>query len=675
MKRLKTYCRFCLAHCSLVAASESPAEEIIFRGDQDDPITRGYSCAKGRSLGIFNGTNRLLAPLQRSPGASDWTKVIADFSRTIENSIKKGGNNAFGIYTGTNAILDAAGQWAAIGLMIRMKSTSIYSPATIDNACRPFVAEHMCGMPSLFPQLHDEAKLWILVGTNPVVSHGHIAGFPSPVDRIRRFKKRGGIVVVVDPRTTQTARLADLHICNKPGSDHWLLGYVIREILEKGSDNDFLGACTSGVNELRAAVSTYCRKNIENRVDIPPAQADALLKVIRENRRCAVICGTGVSFSQEAVRTEFFSWALMAITGSLDSRKGCWFNPGWFGSNAGLRYQRTSGSGSGPKSRLELKSRMGEMPCAALADEIEAGNLKVLMILGGNPLAAIANGKRLQAAFGKLNALGIADIKNNDLIRCGTHIFPVASQLERSDATVYVDKNMSAVYARYTPPVTARPAQVRPMWWVIQKIGEGLGVDAVGLGIKADNLSDDDVLRSISRKDPDSFDRLKSTGFQMAAQSQPAGWIRRWVKDGEFKWNLNPPFTEHFPYNETENCRLMLISGRQRCHVNATFVDERLSNGKSDELRITINPRDAQEMSVKNNDVVRISNENGKARLKVRVSDEVLTGVAHIPHGWGSFLTSEYARVDPRTGMICQTALPVETIEKIQETKAKQGGL
>jgi anaerobic selenocysteine-containing dehydrogenase len=668
MTILKTYCRFCLAHCALTAHSDDLSGEIIFRGDPNDPISKGYSCSKGRALGVFNIANRLLEPSAPSLGiAGRWTEVIGSFSKRIEAAIKKGGNNAFGIYTGTNSILDAAGQWAAIGLMIRLQSCSIYSPASIDHACRPFVAEHMCGVPSLFPQLHDDAKLWVLVGTNPVVSHGHIAGCPNPVDRIRTFKKRGGKLIVIDPRKTQTARSADIHINNKPGSDYYLLGYLIKEILREGSDQQFLNASASGLENLRLEVSPYCREDIEKRVGIPVGQADCLLKAIRQNRRCAVICGTGVTFSQEAIRTEFFSWALMAITGSLDCKEGCWFNPGWFGLRAGPQYARTNGSGEGPKSRPELQNRMGEMPCAALADEIEAGNLKTLMILGGNPLASIANGKRLGAAFKKLDALGIADIKNNDLIRCATHVFPLASQLERSDATVYVDKNMSAVYARYTKPIVVRPAHVRPQWWVIQKIGEALGVDAVGIGIKADELSDDDVLRSISRRDMVSFDLLESTGFQSAEREQPVGWIRQWVKEGKFKWNLYPPCKKEPQYDEQSSDQLVLVSGRQRRHINSTFVDEQLAGVKSDALLMTINPRDAENKLLKDGDRVEISNKSGRARLKIRVSEEVRTGVVHIPHGWDSILTSEYARVDSQTGMICQTAIPIDKIEKIPE--------
>ena len=234
------------------------------------------------------------------------------------------------------------------------------------------------------------AGLLLLVGTNPVVSHGYGTTLPDPVRRLRDFRADGGRIWVVDPRRSETAALADEHLSPRPGSDVWLLAALAGELLRSGADPDeLLGLDPEQVASLRASLERIHPRQRPPRSPASSAtDSNAWWRTSgAARRRVAIMCGTGTTMARDGILVEWLRWVLLILTGSLDRPGGMRFHDGAFGR---LRAKRTHPHRcAGPASRPELGRVVGQLPAVALVDEIEAGNLRALVVTGGNPITAL----------------------------------------------------------------------------------------------------------------------------------------------------------------------------------------------------------------------------------------------------------------------------------------------
>ncbi len=370
----RSFCRLCISLCGIVVTTEGD-RVLSVRGDPEHPLSRGYTCSKGRSLGdAHHDPARLDGPwLRREAGLEpvSWAECLGDLASRLNAIAAESGPDAIGMYLATASTFDASGRRTAEQLLRRIGSASRYTSTTVDTPCKPLVSELMAGYPGLVPALDFErATFVLLLGTNPVVSHGHLNAFPDPVARLRDLAKRGE-VVVCDPRRTETARLATRHLALIPGTDYALVAYVVRELLRRGADRDYLEHHATGTAELAAAVDPYDLERTSALTGLDPEPIEELLESIRRHGRVAAQTGTGVSMSAAANVTEWLVWALHVITGSYDRPGGMWFQPGFLKCLDRRDFAPSSGEpGPGPRSRHELPRRRGEYPRSARADEI-----------------------------------------------------------------------------------------------------------------------------------------------------------------------------------------------------------------------------------------------------------------------------------------------------------------
>src|SRR5581483_11421631 len=455
MVMTRSYCRFCGALCGILVETDGERVTSV-RGDPTHPLSKGYTCPKGRALPAFHHhPDRLDQPLLRGQPTS-WDEVLGDLAARLGDIVAAHGPDAVASFVGTGSAFDVNGRRLAERFMQALPSRSRYSTATVDNASKPLVAELMGGHPGLVPAVdHHGATLVLLFGTNPVVSHGHLNAFPDPIVRLRALAARGELWVV-DPRHHETARLATRHLAVRPGTDYALLAFLIRSLLgpNGGADWAYLDAhaLAEDVDRLRAAVAPFDRAAAAARCGLAETDLDDLLSAIQRHRRVAGQTGTGVTMSPAANASEWLMWALHIVTGSFDAPGGMWFNPRFMKCFDRRPIRASDGTpGPGPRSRPELPGRWGELPCAALADEIEAGNVRALFVVGGNPLTALAQPDRLAAAFARLDVLVVADVVRTEVTELATHTFACAGQLERADLPGLADTFQVAVAAQYTP--------------------------------------------------------------------------------------------------------------------------------------------------------------------------------------------------------------------------------
>ena len=269
----------------------------------------------------------------------------------------------------------------------------------------------------------------------------------------------------------------------------------------------------------------------------------ALLAAVRRAGKVAVMAGTGITMSRAGIVTEWLRWALLIVTGSLDREGGMRCNPGYLFPAEGHRFPappegaaaaRPSG---GPASRADLGRWMGQFPCAGMADEIAAGELRALVIVGGNPLTAFPDAPRTRAALASLDVLAVVDVIHSDLTAIATHVLPVAGQLERADLPM-LEQYAFGNGIQYTDAVVAPGARRRPTWWVMAQLGRRLGLDVLGGGLDPDACDDATLLARLAATSRGGADAIRAAGPRGIVMPSVYGWVHDALADG--RWRVAP---------------------------------------------------------------------------------------------------------------------------------------
>jgi anaerobic selenocysteine-containing dehydrogenase len=641
----RTFCRICPVLCGLVVETEGD-QIVSVRGDAEHPISRGYTCPKGRAAGEFHHhPRRLDGPRLRGNPAS-WDDTLDDFAESLRGIVATHGPDAVAVYWGTWSWMDALGRLAADDLMRNLATRSRYSAITVDAIARLTVADLMGGTPALLPTIdHDEPGFTVLIGTNPVISHGHAGAMPDPLTTLRRLAAGPGLWVI-DPRLTPSAKLANRYLAIRPGGDPALLAYVVRSLLDDGADHDYLSRHAIGVDELRRAVGPWDRATAARHSGVSEHDLDALVDALRHAKRFSIVTGTGTTMAAAGALTEWLAWSAQIVTGSFEADGGSWFNPGAISRADRVTNKRTAlGRGAGPASRPDLASLFGEYPCAALADEIESGNVRALVVFGGDPLTSLPDAGRLERAFRQLDVLAVVDVVEAATVQAATHVLSVAGQFERDDLTYFTERFSPVIAAQRTAPVLSPAADRRTAEWVFRSSSERLG-----FAVKPDRLAD------LAAK----HESLATVGAFVNDPPRIRGWVHDNVlPDG--KWRLNPTdlVEQLAEYRGPADDAMVAIPRRAMRRMNSSMRD--VARGGEDN-EVWINPADAG--ALRDGDRVVIVNAVGSIEAPVRITDEIVSGAASIPHGFDdqnvNRLTSGAPGfMDPFTGMIRQSGIPV----------------
>lgn len=670
----RSFCRFCEAACAIVVETEREGEVdrvTRVRGEADHPLSNGYTCPKGRNLPMWHHhPDRLTEPLIRDRAGelqrASWDEMLDDLGARLRSIVDEHGPDAVGVMLATGSAFDANGRRIAERMWRSLGSRSVYTSGSVDTPCKPFVARLMGGFPGLVPTLDpNHARLTVLLGINPVVSHGHLNGFPDPVVKLRNLTEGARELWVIDPRETETARLATRHVASRPGTDHLLLAHLVREVLIDGADRRYLDAhvAPAEIAVIAGLVESCTRDATAERCDVPGELLDELVAAIRRHRKMSMQTGTGCTMQRGANLTEWMSWVLHIITGSFDQRGGMWFNPGYL-RQLDQRPLGTTGSepGPGPKSRPELKNWLNEMPCSALADEIDGGNLKALIVFGGNPLRSLPDPDRLERSLASLDALAVLDVIETDTTALATHVLPTTGQLERADLPLAIDQFVVTLSTQYTPAIVAPTGESRHAWWVFASLAERLGLDLLPDGVSADECTDELLHRQI-------VERSRGTWADLVEQrvgiEEP---VYGWVLDGVLPngcWTLAPPLLVEQFCDEAwhELPALQLIPRRQIRHLNSQMA-EPMGSERHDHAEALMSTVDAAAAGVTDGDLVTVTSAHGTIDLIARVSRDIRPGALSVPHGYGdanvSRLSSDHDDIDRHTGMVLQSGIGVE---------------
>ncbi len=661
----KSFCRVCGSACGIIV--ETDGQQVVkVRADEDHAVTAGYTCPKGRNLpGDHHREDRLERPMIREgdvfkPGT--WDQVLDDLGGKLRRIIEEHGARAVGLFTGGGGYLDASGHLSWQAFKNGLDTPSVYSDLTIDSVAKLVVSELMTGFPGLMSRADiARAKLVLFIGTNPVISHGHTSTLSSPTASLRSMRERGTEVWVMDPRRTETAQRADRYIQTRPSTDYAVLAYLVRELLIDGADRTFIEAHTQGVGKLKTAVERFTLEHASAVSGTDPQDLRDLLASVRKAGRIGVETGTGITMSRPGNVTVWLSWALMLVTGSLDREGGAWFSPGNILQLDKMEVPPAPEEGwraPGPESRPEMTAVGGEYPCAALPDEIAAGNLRAMVVFGGNIEVCLPETTRTYEALKQLEVMATFDVRPTRTTDASTHILPTKDQLERADLTYVTDTYFPVVSTQYTPAMIEPVGDRRAYWWILGQLGKRMGVDFFP-GLDVDSATDDTVMAYILRDAELDFDELKAKRHHIGAPV--FGWVEKYVEQiGGWRLAPSPLFgqLESFAAQEREEpARFTLIPRRQRYHENSKMLDLR------DRPYVYLTQADAQAIGAAEGAPVRISNDTGSVERIAKFDETLRRGVINVPHGWSDEINvnrlTNTREVDSISGMVRYSGIPV----------------
>lgn len=656
MQTVRSFCRVCTSVCGILVDVDED-QVIRVRGDQDHPFSRGYTCPKGRALPLLHHhPDRLERPRMRVDGRlqdTTWNACLDDLGTRLRDIIDRHGPESVAFYFST---MESAGFRMAEALHAAIGTPAKFSPLTIDGTAKPLISDLVGGFIGLSGRTDlDNADFLMLVGVNPVVSHGHAIAMPNPTGTVRDIARRGE-VWVIDPRHSETARLATGHLAPRPGTDYAVLAYLVREILRDGAKTD---VPVQGLDALAAAVEPFTLEHCAALADVPETVLTRLCTAVRAAKCVAVETGTGVTMTADRGNvTQWLAWVLMILTGAMNRPGGTWFHPGFayqletFGEF--LPITPIEGSfGPGPRSRPEAQAFINEWPCAVLPDEIEAGHIRALINVGGSLVTSFPETGTLIPALRNLEVFATTEIINNETTQLASHVLPTKDPLERPDITIH-DILSSRVSVQYSPAVVAPVGERRSMWWVFAELGRRLGYDLGNLG-DPNSSTDDDVLGVLLAGARCRFDDVVGTGWAEVPRELPAAWVDEHV-ERMGGWRLAPPLLLGQLAALEPPAPLVMVPRRQRKKLNGQldFL------GESPD--ILIHPDDAGAAGVADGQPVTVRSANGELTGLAKIDDSIRHGAVSIPHGHHAAnvnrLTSK-DDIDVVTGMVRYSGIPV----------------
>lgn len=653
----RTFCRICAAACGiLVEVDEGTVVRV--RGDGDHPVSRGYTCTKGRALPqMHHHPDRLSVPSVRGVESS-WQDTLDEIASIIDGARARRGADSIGLYLATGLAYDSAGQVACGLTMAALGSSSFYTAATVDNAPVLVAAEQVTGNAMMNPIWEPERHgLLLIIGSNPVVSHGYGTTLADPVRRLREHRDGGGRIIVIDPRRTETAAHADVHLATRPGSDVILLAWLARELLLEGADAVELSEhCPKDqIEALGRALDPFTLEAASIATGLEHQVLRALLADLRAAAgRLAVFCGTGTTMSRDGVLVEWLRWVLLILTGSLDVEGGMRFNRGVV--TIQRRPRALPSPQPGPRSRPELMRVAGQIPAVAMADEIEAGRLKVLIVAGGNPLSAFPDPDRLRSALALLDALIVLDVAAGELTELATHVLPVTAQLERADLTLAEQVSFRSGM-QYTDAVVTEVARRRPVWWILASLLGRLGLELLP-GADPDRLDDRSVLAGLLAHGPLDAGEVLAAGAHGVDLAPSYGWVREeFLLDG--RWQIAPaPFLDRLGRHLGPEAGLVLVPRRENAWNNSVLVA-----GDGAEAIARLHPSDAAALAVDDGGWAAITSAHGSIVVTIEFDPGLRPGTVSVTHGHRGAspgrLVSSTEEVDPLTAMPWASGFPI----------------
>lgn len=674
-------CHLCEANCGLLIQVEG-RQVLSIKGDPENPLSRGHICPKATAIAdLQDDPDRLRTPLKRTDETWEeigWEQAFAEIGEKMR-ALHTRDPDCASIYMG-NPTSHNYGVGLSMGpLRKALRPKNRFSAATLDQMPHQVANLMIYGHAGLWgvPDI-DRTETMIILGGNPVASNGSIWTVPDFRNRAKALKTRGGELIVIDPRRSETAKIADRHCFIRPGGDAWflialLLTLDVEGLVKPGR----LVEHTAGWDEAWSAIRGFNREACAARAGM--ALDDIAYIARRMEQGPAALYGRMGSSTQSFGSLVSWLLALANIaTGNLDREGGLLFT------TPAVDLVATSGSGSIGRSHSRVSNHpdvLGEFPAACMAEEIEtpgAGQIRALFVIAGNPVLSSPNGRRLDAAIASLDLMVSIDTYRNETSCRADYILPPCGPLEKDFYGLFLLPIAVRNIAAYSPPVFAKTEGALSDWEILRGLASAISGTAV------EGPTPPQMLDAMLASGPHatSLNALTANPSGLDFGALRAGQIPERLRTPDKKLDCAPPAMladlDRLRAKPAEDGRLLLI-GRRHLRSNNSWMHNSLRLVKGPpRCTIMIHPEDARARGLGDGSIAEVSSRVGSIRVPVEVTDDMMPGVISIPHGWGHDLPgvalsvagahagvsvndlTDEAELDPLSGTSVLNGIPVE---------------
>lgn len=666
-----TFCRICESLCGLEIEKESN-KIISIKPDNKHIATQGFACPKGlKQQHIYDSPDRLKYPMKRVGDQWErisWKQAFSEIGAKVKQLKLDFSPDAIAMYVGTAAGFGVLHPMFAQGFMDGTGSKSLYASASQDCSNKFAVSREMYGFPFTqpFPDLPNTECL-IIVGANPMVSKWSFLQVPNPSKHLKEMKSRGAKLYVVDPRLTETAKIAGGHVSIKPGTDVFFYLSFLNELIRiDGIDQAKIDQYTTGWNDLLEIQKDWTPEKTAEVTGIDPETIRKMVKDFSEANGASIYCSTGVNMGYNGTLAFWIQECINMVSGNLDKKGGTIVSKGVidfakFGVKNGLLMRED-------RSRVgNFKSVNDLFPGGVLSDEILTPGdqqVKSLFVTGGNPLITMANSNKLREAFQKLELLVTLDILPSETASIGHYMLPCTTPLERPDLPFVFPLMLglqSKPYLQATKAVLEPEHEQLDEATIYLNIARASGVNL--WGSKIGQLFFNTTMLFKKKKFgvrifPQEFMLnlllrvMRQKGFKGILKSKHGlkrvghkyDFLESRIVSENKKVDLAPSIMKdqldriekHFKEETKGDSRLKLITKRAvTTHNSWTHNYDAFVSGENCTNYLYVHPDDAKRLNIENKQLVDVTSNAGTVRILVKLLTDLQPGTVAMPHGWG----------------------------------------
>lgn len=698
-ERRYTFCRICEPHCPLVAEIDETTQRVTgLRPDPEHPVG-GTACHKGLNfLDVHHDPDRLNWPLKRTnrktdPVATferaDWESAIADIGARLKDLRTRFGADSIATYVGNPAAFNASFGAMLMPFLDALDTRMTFCASTQDSLNKATGSWAVYGAQESLPipDIYNTEYL-LCIGANPRVSHWTLVATPSNPDILKDIKRRGGKVVFVNPREieTSTGETGDtLRII--PGTDAYFLAAILHEIdRTQGFADPIVARYGKNVEALREFVGRYPAERVAKIVGIDAQVIRSVAADLIAAGSAAVYVSLGVNQSRQGQLCFLLAEMINFVTGNLGRRGGTLKPPGLL-EHFGTHTPASFATSIGTFRVFDPPIRPAAMPGAVLADLIEAGDIKALVVFAGNPLLTIGGEEKLRAALGKLDLLVILDIYRNATGEFADYVLPTADWLEREDLILLSSGMQSFPYVQHTEAMEQPAGERRTEAWIMARILDAAGLPAppssaelaAAGGLETSLI---DMLLGMRDLSVEKLRAMPHSTFRFD-DLPPESLFERALNHADRKVDCFPQSfveaglfdlcEEIFGELEREPDGALKLIMMRTPYMHNTWLSnvDRLRSGKQSVNPLHMCEPDAAARGLHNGDRVRVHNGYGEVVTRLEITDKLRPGVVALSHGYGHAKAPGLSTASGKPGVNFNRLAPsgigsFETISNVQ---------
>ncbi len=740
---IRRSCPTCEACCGLLVTADPERRQVLsIKGDPDDHRSGGYVCAKSQAFRhVYEDAERLREPMLKTGGRwrpIGWDAALDMAAERIGEIRERHGKDSVAMYVGNPTGHNYGCALYLRPLMEILQTERFFSAGTVDQHPQQMGSWALYGQEWFFPIPDiDHTDLFIVMGANPVVSQGSLMGTANMPARLAALRQRGGRCVVIDPRRSETAELADKHLFIRPGTDAFMLLAFITTLFDNGQvEPGRLAQHLDHTERLREMAAPFTPESVAAVTGMPAAALRALVGEYAATPRAALYGRIGLCTQEFGTIASWLVDVISILAGKLDRRGGMMFPRPAHGSPA------LGGTpGEAPYGRWHSRVRgfpetCGELPASLMAEEIMASGddkVRAVVTLCGNPVLSVPNGKQLREAFDSLEFMVSLDIYLNETTSCADLILPSTVHMEHSNYDMLFGGTTSRNYAFYSPRLFEPEANGKDQWEVLCELAARLA------GTSAKQLDDamfdglvDNAIRQAGRvgKHWDT----EQIHAALGATSGPERLLDVMLRNGPYGAGFNGdadgglslaalkssrqhgsvdlgPIQPCLPEAlQTPNQRIplmheiiegdwprlarrfaelaagverrddpdadLLLVGRRHIRDMNSWLHNLTPfiRGKN-RCTLRVHPKDAACRKLRGGEMATVRSRVGEQRVEVEVSDEMMPGVVSLPHGFGHVYsgTGQSEASTRMPGVSCNDLIDHELLDIASGTSVVNG--